>query len=64
MVYVEWKYFNAVPKGRVVADTEKQWWDARHYCVMVANSVTGVLTACSSYTTVQGSSEGCGSSLQ
>lgn len=29
------------------------WWQ---------NLVTGVLTACSSYTTTQGSSEGCGSS--
>lgn len=25
-----------MPKGRVVADTEILWWDARHYCVMVA----------------------------
>lgn len=36
MVYVEWKYFNAVPKGRVVAGTEMLWWDARYDCVMVA----------------------------
>lgn len=35
MVYVEWKYFNAVPKGRVVADTEMLCWDVRHYCVVV-----------------------------
>lgn len=36
MVYVEWKYFNAVPKGTVVADMEMLWWVARHDCVMVA----------------------------
>lgn len=36
MVYVEWKYFNAVPKAGVVADREMLWWDARQSCVMVA----------------------------
>lgn len=62
VVYVEWRYFSAVPKGRVVADTEILWWDARHYVWWWQSLVTGVLTACSSYTTVQGSSGGCGSS--
>lgn len=33
---VEWKYFDAVAKGKVVADREALWWDARHDCVMVA----------------------------
>lgn len=36
MVYVKWKYFNAVSKGKGVADRKVLWWDARHDCVTVA----------------------------
>lgn len=62
MVYVEWKYFDAVTKGKVVADRKVLWWGARHDSLMVANLVIGVLSACFSYTTKQCSSESCSSS--